>query len=586
MSPNRNTSASGQPASADSDATPMRQTRARSRLVNAPRLMRGLDHRGRPVDPLSTDPENIVFDDVVKQLKDRRKKVIFRPRSKSPDSPTDNVKAAKRAQLKKKAPADLSVAAAASSASQSPSSDSSSDGGVPLTARSSSSSSSSSDSDGGVPLNSPSSSSGSGSSPHGSSTSSHSSGSSSSSGSPSSERSSQRSGSPHPSEASGSESPSHDSGSPRPSEASSSSDSSGGGSMPPPPPPTPQTSCPQGGGHVPLPSPGSQGGFSHQANRASAYRGTPLENGHAIINSPPPFAGEPMDESESQDGFSSSLSASSTKQSHPDAIVSGQADEELATIDMSGGDIAVTSQRYQSMLSDEGEDESPRTPSRSVRSSCSVDSFRKRRRSEDDGSAPQAFKKPRVSEDEVLYSPTFPIPVTEQSDINPCPSPEPTFKIPGLAFLEPQHVSITTGNANPMVLTPCEPPADFDGEIPGIYGSGKRPRLEYDYYEQYHLLGPDCEKVHACEHGKVCHQCHADWHMAWFQYFKLKDAIDAEIGEYDIRKGYLGTALGPEHAQMLAFEPIRPPGGKLRTHPARVAKEKLALMMEMAAKTC
>lgn len=265
-------------------------------------------------------------------------------------------------------------------------------------------------------------------------------------------------------------------------------------------------------------------------------------------------------------------------------------------------------------FSDDDEDESPRAATRRIRPGCSGDSLRKRRRSKDDGSGPQAAKKLLVEEDlsfcrmynrpiggqsgiapqtpeyqpeeEDLYSPTYPIPVTEQSDINPFPSPEPSnTSIPGLAFLDAQNVSINTDNVSPKVLTPVEPPADFDSEIPGIYGSGKRPRLHYDWYEQYHRFGPDCQKVHGCQHSQFCHQCHADWHKAWSSFFKRQDEMDAEMetaANYDIRKGYLGTALGFEHSPMPLIEPTPPRGGKMRTHPARIAKEKLALMERMA----
>lgn len=56
--------------SAKPGPTTLRQTRARSQLQHAPPLMRGLDHRGRPADPLPTDPEQIPYDEVVQKLED------------------------------------------------------------------------------------------------------------------------------------------------------------------------------------------------------------------------------------------------------------------------------------------------------------------------------------------------------------------------------------------------------------------------------------------------------------------------------------------------------------------------------------
>lgn len=51
--------------------TPMRQTRLRSRLRDSPVLMRGLDHRGRPMDALTPDPEPIPTRDVRRRLQIR-----------------------------------------------------------------------------------------------------------------------------------------------------------------------------------------------------------------------------------------------------------------------------------------------------------------------------------------------------------------------------------------------------------------------------------------------------------------------------------------------------------------------------------
>ncbi|KAJ4256567.1 hypothetical protein NW757_004194 [Fusarium falciforme] len=619
MPSRRNTSAASQPAIVTPTETPLRQTRARSKLNNAPRLMTGLDHRGRAVDPLSTDPENIIFDHVVRKLR-RKKKIIFRHRSETPESPTDNVKAAKRAQLKKKVPAVSSASVASSSHSRSTSSsssdpdsdggvplhpqpssssssDSGSDGGVPLTSRSPSESSSDPDSDGGVPLNSPSQSSSSGFesgyATYGSSASALSRGSLLPSGS------SHHSGASHHSDHSGT----------GPSGAGASAplgdDDLGWASQSRPSPPIRGTpNQPEPGERlpprVPCPTPASD-----------ASEDTPMEDGIESIKSLPLLPSNAVQGFEFRDRFSSRFSEPPTRKSSPE-------DVRFTTVYKTGSTVAVAGDFNPPTHPDDDEDQPPRAATRRTRAGCAGDSLRKRRRSKDDGSAPQAAKKPRVEEpisfsrtfslpyddqsdivpqmlnrveeeeeeEDIFYSPTYDIPVTEQSDINPIPSPVlTTTKIPGLAFLETQNVSITTDNTSPKALTPIEAPADFDSEIPGLYGSGKRPRLHYDWYEQYHRLGPDCEKVHGCQHGQFCHQCHADWHKAWSHFFKRQDEVDDEVAattNYDIRKGYLGTALGFEHSPKPVIESIPPRGGKIRTHPARIAKEKLALMKKMA----
>lgn len=66
--------------SAKPGPTTLRQTRARSQLQHAPPLMRGLDHRGRPAEPLPVDPEQIPYDEVVQKLE----KVARERRSAAP----------------------------------------------------------------------------------------------------------------------------------------------------------------------------------------------------------------------------------------------------------------------------------------------------------------------------------------------------------------------------------------------------------------------------------------------------------------------------------------------------------------------
>ncbi|KEY74307.1 hypothetical protein S7711_10363 [Stachybotrys chartarum IBT 7711] len=50
---------------------PLRLTRRRAQLAGAPPLMRGLDQRGQPIDPLPADPEWIPFDDALRRTRSR-----------------------------------------------------------------------------------------------------------------------------------------------------------------------------------------------------------------------------------------------------------------------------------------------------------------------------------------------------------------------------------------------------------------------------------------------------------------------------------------------------------------------------------
>ena len=69
-------------SSSRTEPTTLRQTRTRSKLKDAAPLMRGLDHRGQALDPLSTDPEKISYTEVLQKLSKVRK-IILRP-SESP----------------------------------------------------------------------------------------------------------------------------------------------------------------------------------------------------------------------------------------------------------------------------------------------------------------------------------------------------------------------------------------------------------------------------------------------------------------------------------------------------------------------
>lgn len=62
----------------------IRQTRARSRLTDAPPLMTGLDDRGKPKDELAKEPEKLTYSEVLDNI-DRQKKQVTFQRSESPE---------------------------------------------------------------------------------------------------------------------------------------------------------------------------------------------------------------------------------------------------------------------------------------------------------------------------------------------------------------------------------------------------------------------------------------------------------------------------------------------------------------------
>ncbi|KAM5347977.1 hypothetical protein ACJ41O_007801 [Fusarium nematophilum] len=214
---------------------------------------------------------------------------------------------------------------------------------------------------------------------------------------------------------------------------------------------------------------------------------------------------------------------------------------------------------------------------------CSSRPLLKRRRSDDDeeDGAPGEAKRRCWPESGVFVK----SPPSGEVEHNSIPE-EALTQIPGLSLKRSPSAGVP-GHCSPMVLTPFEAPAGFDSEIPGLYGSGTRPRLHYDWYEQYHRLGPDCAKVHGCHQGTYCHECHAKWHKAWARYFKAEEERELaledperyqnETGE-DLRAGYMGALMEDGDWRELAPELLPPAGGKLRVHPVRIAKHKLALM--------
>ncbi|KPM40021.1 hypothetical protein AK830_g6536 [Neonectria ditissima] len=116
-------------------------------------------------------------------------------------------------------------------------------------------------------------------------------------------------------------------------------------------------------------------------------------------------------------------------------------------------------------------------------------------------------------------------------------------------------------------------------EIPDMYGSGVRPRLHYDWYEQFHNLGLDCTIVHGCRMGPYCHECHTKWHRDWARYFKVQEQIDIALEDpktyQDADGNEIETSSNKFLQEIIDATPIPPKGGRVRIHPARMAKEKL-----------
>ncbi|KAK7427469.1 hypothetical protein QQZ08_006075 [Neonectria magnoliae] len=77
-----------------SPSQPIRQTRIRSKLQNAPPLMKGLDDRGDPIDALTQDPESITFDKVLEKVRESEdaKSIKSHDRSQPIDSLTKDPK--------------------------------------------------------------------------------------------------------------------------------------------------------------------------------------------------------------------------------------------------------------------------------------------------------------------------------------------------------------------------------------------------------------------------------------------------------------------------------------------------------------
>ncbi|EWG45420.1 hypothetical protein FVEG_06216 [Fusarium verticillioides 7600] len=133
----------------------------------------------------------------------------------------------------------------------------------------------------------------------------------------------------------------------------------------------------------------------------------------------------------------------------------------------------------------------------------------------------------------------------------------------------------------------------FDPEIPGMHGSGPRARRHYDWYEQFHSVGFECYEVHPCFHnpGRGCHECHGEWHKDWARFFKAEELLQEAAADperylretgLDMHEDFAGALLQGASWEVLAPHLQPPAGGRVRIHPTRLAKHRLALAQAAA----
>ncbi|KAF7546815.1 hypothetical protein G7Z17_g8152 [Cylindrodendrum hubeiense] len=474
---NRSLKSKPAPGSRYASTQPVRQTRARSQLNNAPPLMKGLNDRGVPTDPLSRDPEALTYNEVLDSIR-RQQEPNFRRsqspepetphRHQSPASPTPRQSSAGDTDIGSPPGYEASEGSNTQHGSPSDKSDAATYGGSSRATSTPSSSSSSSES--GPDPNSP---------------------------------SLTRRGSLNPAPISSGRRvrevrPIRALELPRPSLATTESasfdifnDSSSA------------QAAPEAGGN---------------SRDSSNGRNQPLR--------PSPLADSDRDELRYMDG--SSDNSSSNPESEPGDSTT-EAAESLPVSDRMSPDVQIKEESSPSP--------SPvsKTGASSSSSGCSGDQLRKRKWSDDDeGSGPLARKR-RPSEEDLYFYDTR----------------------------RTSSASNTQGSKNNK--------STKNSEIPGIYGSALRSRLNYDWYEQYHVFGIDCARVHGCR--RVCHECHAKWHRDWARYFQVEEEIASAL---ENPNGYLHMGEdGFGVLQILDSIPSPPRGGKVRDHPARLSKQRL-----------
>ncbi|KAF5022290.1 hypothetical protein F66182_5667 [Fusarium sp. NRRL 66182] len=549
----------------------MKQTRARSQLNNAPPLMEGLDPQNRPLNPLTPDPERLAYIEVVEKLKDgkkKKKKIIFvKSQARSPPSPTPNPK-----QQSDSGPVQAQPASSSSPPRSSPHQHS-----APMTSHLTGSGSGD---DGGSSDGSSNPEDGEDSSGPGGTSLGRSDAEFNSGGSSGYDTSSERGS--NPPDPSGS---SHHS---RHSRSSSDSNSPGGaplnGSL------YHNSSDSDSPGGVPVNgSPGqNDANDDSQTLRGTSIPGSPgagSDTSSTIDHLIMPASNFAVN------GFSRPQ-ASSSREARP-------ADVMIPRVDTSGivahGNHLTNQSPFENIAATQVSDLPNSMPSqgeermqalaevahlallRTAFPSCSGGSLSKRRRSDsdqDDGDSPEVeTKKRRLSNSDAVPG------TCTHTSVNLVATEEPQVaKFQGLD----QSQGLNSNENSPLALP------DFDPEIPDLYGSGLRARPHYDWYEQYHPVGYECAIVHRCDHnpGRHCHECHAAWQRAWSRYCKAQELLLEAVEDpekyleetgIDLRQGYMGALMQGSGWEVLAPELQPPAGGKVRIHPARIARHKLAL---------
>ncbi|KAF5681644.1 suppressor of mutant AC40 of RNA polymerase i iii [Fusarium denticulatum] len=175
---------------------------------------------------------------------------------------------------------------------------------------------------------------------------------------------------------------------------------------------------------------------------------------------------------------------------------------------------------------------------------------------------------------------------TSDSPVSDEPSPLRDEPVAYAMMATPVDES-SSGEISPLIWP------SFDPEIPGMHGSGLRARRHYDWYEQFHSVGYECYEVHPCLHnpGRGCHQCHSEWHKDWARFFKAEELLQEAAADperylretgLDMHEDFTGALLQGASWEVLAPHLQPPAGGRVRIHPARLAKHRLALAQAAA----
>ncbi|RGP80859.1 srp40-suppressor of mutant ac40 of rna polymerase i and iii [Fusarium longipes] len=531
---------------------PMRQTRARSKLSNAPPLMQGLDRRGLAQDPLSADPEALVYDDVVKKLIGSPKSAL----KKADDRWRRKTKVTFRSYPSHAETPIRSPVEDDGDASQKEDDKSGNDTDDPSNAPPDQSSDDQAlGEEDSVISDGP--------------------------GSPDSDPS----GPPSPPQNPGDDDnhgSSDDSSSS--SDSSESLSSSGDDDSPNSPdftgPPASNRSIDQESTN------NDDGQDSHSSNSDTSDVSTPpFENNQYNTSFTPT---NPPSNSDS-----SRLAPRLESPDHTQGSSTSQIDVVAPSTLVATSPVSASDQEEDEEEDDEKEEGSTQNTElikASLNNSCSDGSSKRSRQSDDDDDddTPPTKRQMLPSTTSNTSAAATRATVPQDSSVSAANSHNSGGGSPSNALTEEvtntassESDSQYPGNFSPLLIPSLDP------EIPGLYSSSIRARPHYDWYEQYHDPGLDCAKVHGCAHnpGRMCHSCHANWLKAWSLYFeahKLLDEAAANPQKYleetglDIRQDFMGYLMQGSGWQVLAPELQPPVANSIRLHPTRIAKHRLA----------